>query len=119
MKCFTQYVYIYILYGNCFENFEKLIFSFFSIYRKLKIGMTSVYTETSKSIPVFFRYIPKLQNPYRYFFGIYRNLKIHTDIFSVYTETSKTIPIFFGIYHTEKYRYFSVSVWYLCITTSP
>ena len=85
----------------------------FSIYRKLKIGigMTSVYTETSKSIPVFFRYIPKLQNPYRYFFGIYRNFKIHTDIFSVYTETSKSIPIFFGIYRNLKnpYRYFSVS----------
>ena len=96
MIWFTQHAHINILYDNYFENLEKSIFS--------------IYTENWKSVSVWLRYIPKLQNPYRYFFGIYRNFKIHTDIFSVYTETSKSIPIFFRyIPKPQKpYRYFSV-----------
>ena len=108
MKCFTQYVYKYTVWQLFWKLLKIDIFIFqyipktenrydFGIYRNFKIhtGIFSVYTETSKSIPIFFRYIPKPQNPYRYFFGIYRNLKNHTDIFR-YIPYRK-IPVFFGI----------------------
>jgi len=44
---------------------------------------------------ILFRYVSKPQNPYRYFYDTYRNLKSHTDIFSIRTKTSKTVLIFF------------------------
>ena len=59
----------------------------------------SVYTETSKSIPIFFWYIPKHQNPYRYFSVYTETSKIHTDIFRYHTIPKNTDN-------------FSVSVWY-------
>ena len=70
------------------------------MYAACVCGSDNVRPSASKLMPVILdNFMQKL---------VLWGIEMHTGIYSVYTKTSKTIPIFFGIYHTEKYRYFSV-----------